>query len=101
VHEVAHNTIDANGGFHLKLQLHIKGQGVGVDSGDKYVYNDLSNEHFNSTGPFNETFTSTFKIIRQGSDTADDLNATALFHITVNANGEVTTEFERFEDECT
>ena len=102
-HTVAHTTIDANGGFHTKFQSYIKGQGVGLDSGDKYVYNDLFNEHFNATGPFNETFTATVKIIRQGSDTtADDLNGRVVFHITVNANGEITTEFLRFEEEpCT
>jgi hypothetical protein len=99
---VAHTTIDANGGYHTTLQIHLKGQGVGLDSGDKYVYNQLANHHLNATGPSNETSTFNFKIIRQGSvSTTDDANATAVFHVTVNANGEVTTQFDRFEDECT
>ena len=97
---VVHTTIDANGGGHTTFQFHIKGEGVGLESGDKYVYNNLSRNEFNSTGPFNETFTATFKVIRQGSvSTTDDLNARAVFHVTVNANGEVTTEFVRFEEE--
>jgi hypothetical protein len=102
-HTVAHTTIDANGGFHTKFQFNLKGEGVGLDSGDKYVYHQVSNSHEDATGPFNRTFTQTFKIIRQGSDTTtDDFNTTIVFHVTVNANGEVTTQFLRFEDKpCT
>jgi hypothetical protein len=101
---VAHTTIDANGGFHTKLQFNVKGQGEGLDSGDKYVTHEVINDQINnSTGAFNETITGTLKIIRQGSaTTTDDFHTKIVFHVTVNANGEVTTEFVKFVDEpCT
>jgi hypothetical protein len=103
VHTVAHTTIDANGGFHTKLHFHIQGQGEGLSSGDKYVYNDTANTLINSTGPFTATVTQTIKIIPQGSGTTTDhFNARFVFHVTVNADGEITTEFLKAEDEpCT
>jgi hypothetical protein len=102
LHTVAHTTTDPTGGFFVKLQFHIQGQGEGLSSGDKYVYNNMSNFNHNSpTGAdLNITHTAAFRIIRQGSDTTtDDLNARAVFHVTVNANGEVTAEFTGFEYE--
>jgi hypothetical protein len=98
-----HTTIDANGVSHIQFQFNFKGQGEGLDSGDKYVFHDVSGAHVNSTGAFNETFTQNLKLIRQGSaTTTDDFNATAVFHVTVNENGEVTTEFLKVEDDpCT
>jgi ABC-type phosphate transport system substrate-binding protein len=102
-HFVSHTTIDANGGFHTKVQATIQGQGEGLRSGDKYVFHQVAIFHVNSTGASNQTFTETVKIIRQGSDTTtDDFNSRFVFHVTVDANGEVTTNFVKFEDEvCT
>ena len=102
MHTVAHTTIDANGGFHTKFQYILKGQGEGLDSGDKYLYNDTFGYNVNSTGAINQTQTETFKITSQGSASAtDDLQGKVLYHVTVNANGEVTTEVYNFEFECT
>jgi len=104
LYTVAHTTIDANGGFHTKLQFNIKGQGEGLSSGDKYVYNDIINLHENSPSgaAINTTITDPFKVIRSGSDTpTDDLHAKVLFHVTVNAQGEVTTQFLYAEFVCT
>jgi hypothetical protein len=71
---------------------------VGLNSGDKYVYNDLINQYFEAEPRlFDQTFISIGKIIRQGS-TTDDLTVRAVLHVTVNANGEVTTDFLRIED---
>jgi hypothetical protein len=106
LHTVSHTFNDANGGFHTKFQFNLKGQGEGALSGDKYVFHHVFNDHLNaSTGPLNRTLTQTVKFIRQGSDKttpADDVNSRLVIHVTVNANGEVTTEFVKFEDEpCT
>jgi hypothetical protein len=100
---VAHTTIDANGGFHTNFQFNVKGQGEGLSSGDKYIFNSTANTHINAPGPFNATVNQTLKIIRQGSDeTTGDFNGFFVFHVTVNANGDVTTEFLKVEDEpCT
>jgi hypothetical protein len=101
---VAHTTTDANGGFHSTFHSSLTGQGEGLDSGDKYVINGVSNVARNSPTGADLTFTQTihFKIIRQGSASAtDDVQNSALIHVTVNAQGEVTAEFEEFKSECT
>jgi hypothetical protein len=105
LHTVGHTTIDATGGFHTKFQFNYKAQGEGLSSGDKYVYHDVFNDHAYEawfTNTFNETFTETIKLIRQGSATpTDDLNFKVLFHVTVNAQGEVTSDVFKMESECT
>jgi hypothetical protein len=104
---VAHTTIDANGGFHSKFQFRLTGQGEGLSSGDKYVFNTMLNEDRNSPMGATEaelTFTQTspFKLIRQGSATpTDDQQGKFLNHITVNAQGEVTARFLNAEFVCT
>jgi hypothetical protein len=103
---VAHTTIDANGVYHTNGQYALKGQGEGLDSGDKYVYNYVSNYHENySLAPgenYNFTQTLNVKIIRQGSDTTtDDLQGKVLNHVTIDENGDVTAVVENFEFVCT
>jgi hypothetical protein len=101
-HTVARTLIDANGGFHTKFHFNLQGQGEGLDSGDKYVFKNVLNTHINSPGPFNRTFTQTFKVTRQGSASAtDDVQAKVLSHVTVNANGEVSAVVNEFEFVCT
>jgi hypothetical protein len=105
LHTVAHTTIDENGGFHTKFQSNLKLQGEGLSSGDKYILNDTFNFHRNSsTGAdlnFTFTATGTSKIIRQGSDTTtEESNSRFVLHVTVNANGELTTDFLKFEETC-
>ena len=39
----AHTTIDANGVYHAKFQYKLQGLGEGLDSGDKYVFDDVNN----------------------------------------------------------
>jgi hypothetical protein len=102
---VAHTTMDANGGFHTKFQFHLWGQGEGLDSGDKYVFNNIANGNIirSPTGAdliAHETHT--VNIIRQGSaTTTDDLQIKAFFHITINAQGEVTAFVQKSELVCT
>jgi hypothetical protein len=101
---VLHITEDPNGGFHVKGHFHNQIQGVST-SGAKYVTHQTENNHqyfdvFSESGS-NFTFTQTTQVIRQGSETsADDFQAKGLMHLTVNANGEITSQFEQFESEC-
>jgi hypothetical protein len=101
---VAHTTTDANGGFHSKVRASFIGQGEGLSSGDKYVFHSAFNEARldSPTGAdFTFTQTSLFKIIRQGSDTTtDDQQGTFLNRITINAQGEETVRFLKFEFVC-
>jgi hypothetical protein len=100
---VAHTTIDANGGFHDKFQFRLQGQGEGQLSGDKYVFNWVGNLNRNFAPGALPTVTQpeTFQIIHQGETTTDDLQGKVVFHITVNAQGEVTTEVQNVEFVCT
>jgi hypothetical protein len=104
LYTVAHTTTDANGGFHTTFHFKVKGQGVGLSSGDKYVVNWQGNlnRYFPPGSLPTLTQTETLKIIRQGSATpTDDLQLKVVFHITVNAQGEVTSEVSNVEVVCT
>jgi hypothetical protein len=100
-HFVLHITEDASGGFHFRGHTNVQVQGVST-SGAKYVAHATSNSHdFFSESAENFTFTQTVQFIRQGSETAeDDFQVKGLEHVTVNANGEVTSSFEELEIEC-
>ena|SRR5215211_6080119 len=104
IHLVFQRTEDASGGFHFKGHQNIQVQGVGT-SGAKYVILETNNQQQNfdvfSESASSFTSTDTFQVIRQGSETAeDDFQGKATFHVTVNANGEVTSDVVKFESEC-
>ena len=76
-------------------------------SGAKYILRDGSNSsatNFLVDVDSAQTFTATirFRLIRAGEAPGDDdLLFRALFHVTVNANGETTAQFDRVgEFEC-
>ncbi len=103
-HLLFHRTEDASGGFHFKGHgnFQLKGESA---SGAKYVAHGISNDHIKfdvfSESAGNFTFPQTLQFIRQGSETAeDDFQQKVLFHVTVNANGEVTSLVDQFESEC-
>jgi hypothetical protein len=102
---VAHTTTDENGVFHTVTTSNVKGHGESASA--KYVFNSTFHSHENITGEpgdnYNGTFMQTVKLIRQGSDTTtDDLEARLFMHMTLNDQGEVTSEVIKVEDEvCT
>jgi hypothetical protein len=102
VHMVSHTTTDANGRSHTTFHLDIQGRGESA-SGAKYVFHQVVTQHVNSSGPppFNVTLTQSSKLIRQGSaNPTDDLTFKLLVHLTVNAQGESTSEVVKAESEC-
>ena len=98
-----HLTIDDSGGTHLVLQeANLRLQGIGEITGNKYQFIRVGTKTFevNSGGlPITATFESNFKVISQGSD-SDDL-AHILSRITINENGNTTTEIEKISVVCT
>ena len=96
-------TADAAGGFHGRFM--ITGQGVsgtGLWSGTAYRVNGPSpNTTFNTSGPppLVSTFGVNFHIISQGA--APNFLVHILFHVTVNANGEVTALVMDYSPRCT
>jgi hypothetical protein len=96
---------DANGGFHFKGHNNLQATGVSA-SGAKYVIRESLNNHNNfnefSESASNFTMTDSFHMIRQGPATAteDEIVVKVVFHVTVNANGEVTSVVDQFEAVC-
>ena len=99
---IFHTTIDARGALHSKFTLVPRNvRGVGSWTGTLYKAVGGQRDHFNTAvdfAPLNETFTSMFNLISQGG--SGNLKIKATFHITVNANGEVTVFFDRFSARC-
>jgi len=90
-HVETHTVDDANGGAHTQVTANDhKVSGVGVSSGLKYRRVGATVNSFNTNGslPFEATFTNSFSFIGQGATNNTLLFET--FHITVNANGELT-----------
>ena len=79
-----------------------KGMGVGLTTGAKYEWNDAINDsfHFDTRdgAPYTETFTRSFRLIGQGG--VPDRRFNVRFHVTVNANGVVTSFKFEFFDTC-
>ena len=98
MHMVTHFTTDATGGIHF--DVHSNWQDVSGTSGTITYRAVSNNEHsFNNSGAQTEfTVIDDVRLISQGP--TDNLTMRATMHITVNANGEVTASFTRFEVVC-
>jgi hypothetical protein len=92
-------TIDDKGGFHSKFHFQPQGiSGTGLITGDKYQATGVTQGTFNGKVGFEETFVNNFKIIGQGP--GNNFLIHENFHITVNANGEVTALVDNFKVKC-
>jgi hypothetical protein len=97
---ISHFTEDSNGGFHVHFTLvprHVRGvtpSGVSykVVGGDRLI--------FNGSGHGTEMFTNTgqFMMISEGGD--DNFLFRFTLHVTVNPNGETTSEVDNFSVKC-
>ena len=103
LHAVAHTTITSTGGIHSFVHFGPVGgvTGVGLSSGAKYELPGMAHGNVNVNGAgaaATETFINNFQIIGQGK--LPNRNFQVTFHITVNANGEVTVAFDRVREKC-
>lgn len=97
---IAQATIDANGGIHSTLHFTPHVTATGLTSGDTYRAVGPAQVVMNTSGP-NETVFALVDIIRVTSPgSADNLTLTHTVHITVNAIGETTVEFENLTAAC-
>ena len=91
LHTLVTATVNGNnvsGKFHFQPQ---GGDLVGSVTGDKYRPTGVTQDHFKGSlqnGQFTETFVNNFRIIGQGS--GNNFLVHEVFHITINANGDVT-----------
>jgi hypothetical protein len=92
-------TSSASGNEHFTFHINAKGTGVGQTSGATYQWNDNIVEVVNDADlPFTLTELQTWKLIGQGA--ADNFLLKQRFHVTVNANGDVTVVHDTFEVTC-
>lgn len=97
---VTHETTDASGGEHLIAEGNAKGvEGVG-DAGNRYRATGgfWAEFNLNNGGDASQIFTITevLNLVSRGSD--DNFTVETVTHITVNSNGDVTSDFDLAAD---
>lgn len=101
LHLVTHSTADAANGVHEGLTLNsIRVFGFGLVSGARYRLINVATSHFSeaSEGATVVTGTSQRKVIGQGP--AADTTVFFQLHVTMNANGEVTSDSSHAHGDC-
>lgn len=100
LHTLWHFTEDGAGGFHVMSEVNPQGvSGVGEVTGDKYQGTGVTRFDFNARSlQMTTTFVNNFRIIGQGTD--NNFLVHNNFHVTVNANGELTVVVDNFSAEC-
>jgi hypothetical protein len=101
LHILSHTTVNGN---RFNVMSHFQPQGisgVGQSTGDRYQGTGVTQERFGGSfvnGQFSDTFINNFRIIGQGPGNNFLVHQT--FHLTVNANGEITTFVDNFKSDC-
>jgi hypothetical protein len=99
LHFLFETTIDSSGSFHTKFHAQPQGiSGTGLTTGDKYQATGVTQDRFNGKVGSAYTFVNNFKIIGQGP--GNNFLIHENYHVTVNANGEVTAYVDNFRVEC-
>jgi len=100
VHMNGRFVTDSVGGFHFKWLWNEHLVGVGLESGTEYIANVTEDGQFNEKGdfPFEETGIVTVTLVSKGEE--PNLILKGRFHITVNANGDLTAYFDEWEPVC-
>jgi len=102
LHALFQVTFDENGGLHVASQYQPMGiTGYGEVTGDKYQATGVTrhNENLQPVAyPVEYTYVNNFRIIGPGPGNNFVIHET--YHITINANGEVTVAIDNFWGEC-
>jgi hypothetical protein len=99
-HVVVAETDSPSGNEHFRFHINAKGTGVGATSGATYQWNDAINdtENFNGESGVVISAPQTTALVGQGG--VSDIHFRVRFHVTVNANGELTVLIDQFEAIC-
>jgi hypothetical protein len=84
--------MDNSGGGHASFQFRSDFTAVGLTSGRRYTEHDSANDVANisgNNGQYSATFTQIYHVNTPGG--GNNLSLKELFHITFNANGEITS----------
>jgi hypothetical protein len=103
-------TVDSRGGLHIQQRYIAQGRGNGfldfplfLTPVSTYQVSDEQLQSINIQGPPPASTTSVFNtnVVRLGeSIRVDDLVMRSRVHVTMNANGVITAEFDRLTIEC-
>jgi len=99
LHEVTRSTESASGNFSITFHSNPQGvKGTGEITGDTYQGTGSATATFTMGPGQTVAIASSFQLIGPGTDNNFRLHST--FHITVNANGELTSMVDNFSAEC-
>jgi hypothetical protein len=99
LHVLLRLTIGNSGGIHLGSHFQPEGvSGLGQTTGDKYQATGVAQEEFNATIGAEETFMHNLRVIGQGN--GNNFLIHEFFHVTVNANGDVTAFVDNQSVDC-
>jgi hypothetical protein len=92
---------DGSGGFHVHEQSRLENvTGVGLTSGLTYTGSGSTMANFNTHGPPPSTFTEVQHFRLRADKLKQTYRLHALFHVTVNARGVVTSEKVKVDTTC-
>lgn len=101
-HFVTTSTTTPGGGVHSVVHMNaLDFHGVGLTSGTQYVAGGTNNSAVTFDLPVGATTTEVsvhLRLIAQGQ--AEDIILDSLYHVTVNANGDVTADVNSFQVFC-
>jgi hypothetical protein len=101
IHIVISMTEDGDGGFHFGVFNGSHFSGVGATTAAQYTGFYNSNSHFDVRQPFPQVVTAASPgTIVISSGNAPNFLAFFVYHLTINANGEVTGQRNEFRTEC-
>jgi hypothetical protein len=100
LHSVWHWGEDESGGWHATSHFQPQGlSGIGQTSGDTYQGTGVTRWSTNfNVFPYNDTYVNNYRMIGQGPGNNFTVHET--YHITINANGELTAEVANFRVAC-
>jgi hypothetical protein len=99
LHDLFHVTTDGSGGVHVKSHDNPQGVlGTGLTTGQKYQGTGVTQNQFNLKVGEQSTAINNFRII--GAGPGNNALVHDNFHVTVNANGVVTSFHDHFSVEC-
>lgn len=99
LHVLYRVTLNDRGDYHAKSLAQPQGvSGMGLVTGDAYVGTGVTQSQFNGVVGYETTYVNNFRIIGQGNGNNYLVHET--FHVTVNANGEVTAYVDNYSVGC-
>jgi hypothetical protein len=103
VHVVSQVIPRGNDVFHIVQHVNFQNvEGEGVSTGNEYVMQNAfsSTSNFDTDATGSTTDVSAVNLVSKGPAKSPNFFVHAIFHITVNANGEITSEIVDLDAAC-